>query len=516
MLQKFLNQIETIKKSHFYLILVLLAMVLATRVQYIQHGWINPDTVLYFESARLIALGQFKEAVGIFNWPMYSLCIAAAHKITTLNIHHSAQLLTVLFFAITTFSFTKIIELGGGNHKSMFAGALILFSSLYIVGDVLEMLMRDQGFWACFLTSLVFFIRFKTKHQYRDAFFWQVFAVLATLFRIEAIMYLLFLPLALLFEKDQSWKQRISHLIKCNFLNILVGIAIGLALAFSSQLSMQSFGRLKEVFTSKLFQELTYNLVTRGQIMSEQVLGKYLEEFAIVGLLLTFAYVMIVKAITTTGLVNFVLAAFSNQQKKLIKPATRATIQATAIIAFVTMGLIITKVFVLSSRYVVALAFMLMLMAAFQLGKILTECSQGKTKKGSSKILITLILLFMAGSILKNVWPKADGYNYIKTAAEWAKQHEFEDHKIFFQDVRLRYYSNLTPYTSDYYDWKALQERVLNNSISHFDYLMISINTKFPEQEKWIQTNLVGFEEIKRFPDAKRKKFIVFYQKMKH
>ncbi len=513
MLQKFLNQIETIKKSHFYLILVLLAMVLATRVQYIQHGWINPDTVLYFESARLIALGQFKEAVGIFNWPMYSLCIAAVHKITTLNIHHSAQLLSVLFFAITTFSFTKIIELGGGNHKSMFAGALILFSSLYIVGDVLEMLMRDQGFWACFLTSLVFFIRFKTKHQYRDAFFWQVFAVLATLFRIEAIMYLLFLPLALLFEKDQSWKQRISHLIKCNFLNILVAIAIGLALAFSSQLSMQSFGRLKEVFTSKLFQELTHNLVTRGQIMSEQVLGKYLEEFAIVGLLLTFAYVMIVKAITTTGLVNFVLAAFSTQQKKLIKPATRATIQATAIIAFVTMGLIITKVFVLSSRYVVALAFMLMLMAAFQLGKILTECSQGKTKKGSSKILITLILLFMAGSILKNVWPKADGYNYMQDAVTWIKKNNIPEDKVIYNESRLRFFANAEYKGSWGSNPNDLLEMIKSNEILNYDYLVIKTSSNHPDHEM-IEKNLNQYQLIQKFGYINQKKYVLIYKKI--
>jgi hypothetical protein len=326
-------------------------------------------------------------------------------------------------------------------------------------------------------------------------------------------MYLLFLPVLLLLETNNPWQQKIAHFIKCNFLNIIAGLGIILALSISNHLSMKHFGRLKEVFTSKLFNELTQNLVTRGQIMSEQVLGKYLEEFAIIGLLLTFAYVMIVKAITTTGLVSFVLAAFSNQQKKLIKPATRATIKATAIIAFVTMGLIITKVFVLSGRYVVALAFMLMLMASFQLGKMLTEYSKGNAKKRSSKILITLILLFMSTSILKNIWPKAEGYNYIKTAAEWAKEYELEKHKIFFQDGRLRYYSNLTPYTSDYYDWKAFQDRVLNNNISHFDYLMISINTKYPEQEKWIKTNLIGFEEIKRFPDAKRNKFIVFYQK---
>ena len=77
-----------------------------------------------------------------------------------MGIQTAAQLLNVLFFGISAFSFTQIIRLAGGSQLTMLAGALILFSAQYIVGDVLEMLMRDEGFWAFYLSGLVFFIRF--------------------------------------------------------------------------------------------------------------------------------------------------------------------------------------------------------------------------------------------------------------------------------------------------------------------------------------------------------------------
>jgi hypothetical protein len=154
-MKNFLASIEKLQSKHLYLMLIAFSAILAARIQSIQHGWITLDTVLYFESARLIALGEFKAATQVFNWPLYSLCMAAVHKLTNLSIHHSAQVLSIVFFAITTTSFVKIIALGGGNKKTMLVGAFILFSSLYIVGDVLEMLIRDQGFWACFLTSLI-------------------------------------------------------------------------------------------------------------------------------------------------------------------------------------------------------------------------------------------------------------------------------------------------------------------------------------------------------------------------
>jgi hypothetical protein len=512
-MRNFLARIEKLQSKHLYLILIAFSAILAARIQYIQHGWINPDTVLYFESARLIALGDFKEAVKVFNWPLYSLCMAGVHKLTTLSIHHSAQVLSIVFFAITTVSCVKIIELGGGNKKTMLAGALILFSSLYIVGDVLEMLMRDQGFWACFLTSLIFFIRFKNNNQYRDAFLWQIFAILATLFRIEAIMYLLFLPVLLLLENKDLWHQKITHFIKCNFLNIIAGLGIILALSLSNHLSMKHFGRLQEVFSSKLFTELTHNLLTKGQIMSEQVLGKYLEEFAVIGLLLTFIYVMIVKAISTTGIINFMLAAYSTTQKKLIKPPVAAVLKATGIIATITMGLIITKVFVLSSRYVVALAFVLMIPAAFQLGQLLTQYSQNKIRNKQLVVAIHLILIFMLGSIIKNVWPKAEGYNYMQEAVAWVKTHNKSNDAVFYDETRIRFYLDEPFEKNQIFNWASVLSAVENGSIRKYDILMISHSQKRPNQEAYIANTLPEYVEKKRFTSTKNKKSIVIYKK---
>ncbi len=515
-MQHLLIRLEKIKLHHLYFILIAFSAILAARIQYIQHGWINPDTVLYFESARLIALGDFKEAVKVFNWPLYSLCMAAVHKLTNLSIHHSAQVLSIVFFAITTTSFLKIIELGGGNKKTMLAGTLILFSSLYIVGDVLEMLMRDQGFWACFLTSLVFFIRFKNNNQYRDAFLWQIFAILATLFRIEAIMYLLFLPVLLLLETNNPWQQKIAQFIKCNCLNIIAGLGIILALSLSNQLSMKNFGRLQEVFSSKLFSELTHKLLTKGQIMSEQVLGKYLEEFAVIGLLLTFIYVMIVKAITTTGIINCMLAAYSTTQKKLIKPPVAAVLKATAIIASITMALIITKVFVLSSRYVVALAFVLMIPAAFQLGKLLTQYSQNKIQNKQLVAAIYLILIFMVGSLMKNVWPKAEGYNYMQDAVAWVEANNPNHEPVFYNESRMRLYANEEFIGTWEDNWDVIQTQIKNNQINEFKYLLISYSSKQSSKIESLKIQLKDFDLLKEIKNTKGKKGVLIFIKTDH
>lgn len=512
-MQHFLASIEKLQSKHLYFILIAFSIAIAGRVNYIQHDWITKDTVLYFESARLIALGDFKAAIQVFNWPLYSICIAGVHKLSSLSIHHSAKILSILFFAITASSFVKIIELGGGDKKTMLAGALILFSSSYIVGNVLEMLIRDQGFWAFFLTSIVFFIRFKTNNQYKDALFWQIFAILATLFRIEAIMYLLFLPVLLLFDANHSWQQRVRLLIKCNFLNILAAVGIVLALSLSHQLSMKNFGRLQEVFSSKLLNELTHQLITKSQIMSDQVLGSYLEEFAIIGLLLTFMYVMVVKAVSTTGIVNIVLAAYSTTQKKLITPPVASVLKATIIIAVITMGLIITKVFVLTGRYVAALAFVLMIPAAFQLGKLLTQYSQNKIQNKQLIVVIYLILIITLGSMIKNVWPKADGYNYMQDAVAWVKENNTNNETVFYNESRLRFYADQNYIDSGHDNLEFIQEQIRSSEINQYKFLLISYSSKQFKEINSIKSQLKNYSLVKEMKNNKGKKGALIYKR---
>ncbi|MGQ0442227.1 MAG: hypothetical protein ACT4OH_02105 [Methylophilaceae bacterium] len=482
-------------------------------MQYIQHGWINPDSVLYFESARLFALGEWKQAVEVFRWPLYALLIAAVHNITTLSIHLSAQVLNVVFFGIATASFIKLIQLAGGKNKAMLAGALILFSTQYIVGDVLEMLLRDEGFWAFFLLSLVFFIRYyKTGHLY-DALFWQLCAMTATLFRIEGITYLIGLPFVLLFAQQQIGNRVHQYLIANSVSLIAIVSVLGITL-LSDDLSINSFGRLHEVFTLRLYDELTQQLFVKASIMSQQVLGQHLDEFATQGLLLTFLYVMLAKMLSTTGVINVGLAFFAIKTKpSLVDQDTFHIVKVAAVIAIINMALIITKVFVLSGRYVVPLAFLLMILASLFLANTFKYLESAKKSDTKWKWFIVALLTVMLLSIIKNVLPKQTGYNYMQDAVSWLKQNNATGQTVFYDDPRARYYAN-QPFISKWTDnWAIVTSAIENKSVYHYEYLMINHASKHPEREKFILEQLPNYREIKRFEETKAKKYIVIYQK---
>ncbi len=508
-MNKWINKIDQFNPNNLFGLIVATSILLAAWMQYIQHGWITRDSLLYLEQARLFALGDWQGVKQVFSWPLYGVCIGIVHKLTSFSIHGSAQILNMLFFGIATASFLQIIKLAGGSNRTLVSGALLLFSAQYIVGDVLEMLMRDEGFWAFYLTSLVFFIRYDQQQKLRDAVLWQICIIVATLFRIEAILYLLFLPLFFMFGQLGSITSRFKKMFNAYSISTLVAIFIGITLVTQPQISMAQFGRLQEVFTINLYQELSQKLLFQADIMSTQVLGDSLEEFAIPGLLLTFLYAMGAKIITATGLIGTGLAAFYFKYSPTsMQPAIRKVLLAIGIIAFITMALIITKVFVLSSRYVVALAWILLIFAAFYLAEL-----SSNNRKKHRYVFIALCLLLCLGFI-KNILPKQAGYNYRQEAVAWVKSHNDDGKPVFYDETRMIYYSNQAFTGTSGNTWQITSSAIKNKSIHNNKFLVISYSKKHSERFKYINENLPEFIEIKRFSNRKRKKHIVIYERL--
>src|SRR5690606_11195827 len=125
-----------------------------------------------------------------------------------------------------------------------------------------------------------------------------------------------------------------------------------------------------------LLEELTHRLIVRADIMADKVLGNYLDDFAVEGLILTFLFIMLAKTISSAGWITVGLAAYAGRlRQRLIDHDTWKILAAVMIIALIDMLLIIVKVFVLSSRYVVPLTLMLTLLAAFGLRQLSGQMS---------------------------------------------------------------------------------------------------------------------------------------------
>jgi hypothetical protein len=491
---------------------ILLAILVAAQVQYIQHGWINGDSVLYLEAAKFFSQGNWHEGFAVFPWPLYSLCIVAVHKITTLAIHPSAQLLNVLFFALATHGFVKLIRFAGGKQAQLIAGLLIWLSAQYMIGGVLEMLMRDEGFWAFYLLAIAAFIRFAQTQQLRHALCWQVMIIVATLFRVEGLFFLCLLPLFCVCQTQFSPAQRFKHWFFANSLNLMMVASVTLVFISQPQLSIQALGRLNEFLSLDIWSQFTLKLMSQSQVMANQVLGSYLDEFALPGLLLTFTYIIVVKTISTTGPIQLGLAWCGiKQRRSLMEPTAYQVLNLSAMIALLNAALIIVKVFVLSGRYITSLAMILMVYASFYLAKWLHENATAKMQPWRMTLLISVILLSLLG-IFKNVWPKQTGYNFQQEAVAWVESQP-NPKKVFYDDSRARFYAH-QPFSGTWdSNQTVLEAAIRDQSILQYDYLFVTSNSKNVQSEDLVRSKLPQYMVVKRFFPAKQQKHIVIYKK---
>lgn len=480
--------------------LTAIAGLIAWRVMYIQHGWINDDSTLYFEIARRFSIGEWQQGWELFKWPFYPLLIAMIHKATSMNLHLSAQVLAVVLFCITSFSLSKLIQLAGGERLTIICGNLLLFSSTYITGDVLAMLLRDQGFWAFFLASLVFFVRYTQRYQLSDAVFWQLSIITATLFRIEGVAYAALIPL-ILFTQPLNWRTSFKHLVKANSVHLVLLILLALTIYSFTSVSASHLGRLNEIsalLSGNDHMSISSVFTEKSAIFAKQVLGGYLEDYASFGLFITFVGIIAIKCFKVAGsLTSLLVLAARSRLFTLPNKDVQKILLAAASIAVLNAAIIIFRSFVLSSRYVIAFGFLVIIFVAFYLAQLIQARQKKQTNYWQSAIIIIASMMIFSG-LIKNLANKRSDYNYEQQAVAWVKNHTDIAAHIHYDSARLRYYAN-APWEGRNDDGNAnafIQS--LESNANQYDYLVMRAETDEPEKLSRLNS-LSSYREIKRF-----------------
>ena len=506
------QKLAAINQNQWQWLFTFVSIFVAWRVIYIQQGWINDDSVLYFEVARLFSLGHWKEGFALYNWPLYPAIIAIVHQATNIAIQRVAQILDILFFSMTTFSFISLIRLAGGNKTTILCGVTLLFSTPYIVGDVLPMLLRDQGFWAFFLISITYFIHFHREPKFQTALLWQMACIVAVLFRIEAITFLALLPLILLVENRQK---KLKTWAYANSLSVLTFTCIILILLLHPTTRLTDFGRLNDLV--EIFQKsnlkLTSTIVEKAHIMSDQVLGSFLNQYGMMALIVSLLTILALQCITAAGwLVTLILAInWKNIQSQLI-PDTRKILYWTATLAALNAAVVVLSTFVLSGRYIVNLGFILLVFGAFSLSHFISNSTNSRLKKA----LLIFITIVISYNLISNFLPKNKEYNYEQQAVTWLKNQNRTNAPVFYVSSRVRFYAG-APFTSRGYDyWEYVTKAIADGSIQKYDYLVINMSGKNQDREKQLIDALPRHHLVKEFMGFREKKKIMIFARNKN
>lgn len=168
-------------------LLVFIIIVIFSNIDYV-----NRDSYVYLKQASFFYDGNFTEAFQVYNWPFFSFLIAIVSKFLFIELKTSAHLISGIFTLITSLSLVKIAKLVTKSRYIEFYTFLIILSSTYIIGGYLPMIIRDHGYWAFFILSVFYFLKFIDSNNQSYYFVSILFIVIAFFFRLEAFVFLFY------------------------------------------------------------------------------------------------------------------------------------------------------------------------------------------------------------------------------------------------------------------------------------------------------------------------------------
>jgi hypothetical protein len=163
----------------------------------LQNPLLNDDAYKYLRAAELYNSSGALAVLKTYEWFNYSILIALVDHVLPGGHLAAAHILNTGFGALLTWSFIRLSrELRDSRRVQFFAAACILLFPL--INEMRYFLIRDTGFWAFAVLSLVLLMRFRATGEMHRALCWCLALCAATAFRLEGLLLMLAAPLSLL------------------------------------------------------------------------------------------------------------------------------------------------------------------------------------------------------------------------------------------------------------------------------------------------------------------------------
>jgi len=440
---------------------------------------LNSDAICYLQSAADMKLGLYTamHLCDQAKWPFYSALIYFFTQITPFSLTFSAFMLNAVFSLFSSLMFLAIVRFITPNVRILlFAAFVILLSHEF--NSVKQYIIRDHGFWALYLSSIFFLLKFLKEKKWYFAVAWSISTLVATLFRVEGIIFLVLIPLISFFDSEAEFTTRIKSYFQLNAVTLLSVIALLGWTTFHPEFDVTRLHEVKFQFTHGFFEIIPRYFVLK-QSLAEHVLGPDSARDAGMVLVLMLASWFQVSIVLNVSLIFFVLVIYAWHKK--LMPATRNT--SIVLWAYLIVNLLITILFFsehmfLSKRYLIALSLILMLWVPFALEDLMLNWQKQKTNY--FLIAIFLILVSALGGIFNFGYSK----QYIRNAGDWLASHAPANAKIYSNDYQVLYYSK---HFGDDLFVKAKAygqlDVIANDKWKQFDFIALNVRQKDNKKE---------------------------------
>ena len=471
---------------------------------------LNNDGVLYLRAAELLTRGEWHAAVAIYKWPFYSALVALVHQLTGLSFEHAGYTLSAALTALTVVMFISLVREVGGNGKVVvFAAAVILLH--HSLNTYRPYVLRDPGYLAFYLTSLLMFIKDLKQPKWSRTLAWVGAMAAAMLFRIEGVVFLVALPFYRL------WQQATRPSARFALITLFMGgafIALS-ALAWwrAGTLAIPDSSGLVDAWAAvlqSLWQQVTALAATKINLIAGAFSDGYSRDFAYAAFAAAVVLILVREILASLTPLYAVLTGHA-VYRRLIFPVPGVTPLWYWLIA-VHLVILTTIVFVygfLTGRFPLALSLTLMLAVPFSVASLYDAWRRRETDRRKASWLFPLVcVLALLSTLGVLVSPTSKGH--IRQAGLWLRDHTSPSATVLSNDPVLLYYTGRIGHESHArYSLDDMLALVKSDARFRYDYLALRLRERHAGDEALL-IRTIGSEPIMRFANNDGGRVLIF------
>lgn len=456
---------------------------------------INDDGILYVLAARQFAQGHYAEAVNLYGWPTYSILIGTLSAITRLDSVFVAHTLNILASGLSALLIIAVLQARTGDRLVVVAAACLLLAN-YSFNAIRGAIVRDHLFMTFMILSYYCQVRDLAQPTWSNKLAFLAAGAAAALFRVEAVAFVVLVPLLRILFESRNLPLRILVLLAL-FVTV-ASVPLGFAL-------WRGLDPVTEI------NHLLSPVISRMDVLRKELLAPFSMGKT------NLAYSSIVIGLTVSGLVsgigllNIVLIAFGVRASREFRSSQFLYLS----LMYVAVGSIVAAVQIYFTllfdppRHAGVLALITIFPASFALVLLYRRWSDPKQRPMTIAGVAALVAILMAYGFFGGL-KFYDANRFVLDAAKWMKTQAPPTAHVLSNNNPLLFYGGFDKYDSEFTISIGYVPSIVGmRDWRRYDFIMLHLRRARLFIAAQLQREL-GSPPIKTFENARGDQIVVF------
>ncbi len=468
---------------------------------------INNDGIRYVRAASAFAAGDFSTGAAIYKWPFYSLIIAGISKTGGLDVGVAAYVLNAVLIALLLLAFLAVVYTLGADRTVLIAAAIVILMFPEL-NKYRSFVIRDIGYLAFYLWSLVFLFRYWKASRNQELWKWFACIAVACMFRVEGVVFLVLIPVLVWMRVQVGAVRRFGQYLVLALAGgaLFIGLSIWLFVSESgasqADILSQPWHTVRTAWAQmgdKLWLKLT--------AIEEEVLTGVSADYSAIVLVAALVILIVVEIVRRLSIVYALIVGHA-VSARLTFPEPDAKELWYRLIAL-NLGILLAFATVQSflvGRYTMGTLLTLLLAAPFSLAHLYKRWRSGQARRKWLPVATGTLLLLLGLESLDVYTDK----RFLRDAGLWLRQNTAPSATLFADNQALIYYSGKTAFRDGArYDWAETMSTMYREDWRRYDYLAVRISRSEPHRQARIE-KLLGRKPVKTFANRKGDKVLIY------